>query len=72
MAGSPGAGTGVRWELLRWYPRHSSWWEGGVLQKKAFVRLQVKKKEENPSYPGSELRGRMWWAKHGMVVSDAE
>lgn len=45
---------------------------GQVLQKEAFVRLQAKKKEENPSYPVHELRGRMWWANHGTVLSGAE
>lgn len=36
------------------------------------MRLQVEKKEENLSYSGRELRCRMWWAKRGMDISDAE
>lgn len=46
--------------------------EEKVLQKKVFVRLLVEKKEGNSIFTGWELCSSMWWAKHGMVVSDAE
>lgn len=49
-------------------PRHRS--RGEVSHKKNgfFLRFQVEKKEENPSYTGCELHSRMWWAKQEWLL----